>query len=308
MMLRTRRLFWKPTLTRLTPNGTPIGAKGLPSAAAPAMADDTPLWPETKEHRQRRERDASEQIGSGTESRIAKQIGHRHDTVTRAKNMVMRQTSIDEHFLLADLDFEQDAIVYGKSREEFEANVNKVKRLVIEFQRWEASETYYKWSTRIVQAFVIYVLYDIWEQHRLKTLLCTSLPNFQQFHEERLSSLATVRKQAVDVAVALFQRTPPNFSHSNGDKANAAAVKSHPMDTTNTEAEKRRLMTAVTGSATHELEPTSDPCFRAVRRVLLPQSGDYVSLVREQMLDYQKKKYNDLNFPKTAMDVDAIEH
>lgn len=284
------------------------GGSVTPSDGTAAVVVMPPVdgihWPQSKEGEKARWKDSQDIMADGHNSKMAKQIGHRADTATRVRNMALRQTGLNEHFLLTDLDFERDAIIFGNTREEFEANVNKVKKLVIDYQRWETNDTYYLWATRFLQAFCLYIIVDVWEQIRLKAILCASWENYKQYHEERLSEIERERHRALRCAEEHITRSPPTFTRA---VLQAAASSSppvtplHPMDTAGTEKEKRRLMVQVTGNVTHEAEATSDASLRVMRRILLPQSSDYITAVKEQMMDHQKTKYDALNFPKVAI-------
>jgi hypothetical protein len=248
------------------------------------------------------------------------------DLVTSAKHLMFTERNADDHFLLMDLDVEKDAALFGADRELFYANVAQMKRVVVEYQRWERRDEFYTYATRALQAVSVALVYDCWEQRRHKAVLAASLGNFAECHEEDLATLAAKRAADVAKAVEDLRESPPDFRHvvaadadrrrleaerkqrladavvgGGGAAAAAADAKpvDHPLDTKRQDEGKRkdveeRNVTALALAAA----PTSVASVKALRRILLPQSDDWTSVVKARIAAYQKEKFRELDFPR----------
>jgi len=217
------------------------------------------------------------------------------------------------HFLMLDLDFERDSLIFGTTREEFYENVEKMKKVIIEYHRWERNDNFYLWGTRIAQVFTAFFVYDAWEQERFKLLLASSLDNTKHAHEEELEGIEQRRIQALQRALVELEVRPPNFDDLLAEKKlvearteaeEKQAFKAHPMDTLEQDRSKHEEAVAQRRAlVTHAISPTSVPAIKNLRRVLMPQTNDWTVVVREEMLEYKEAKTKVMTIP----DRDAAE-
>lgn len=117
-----------------------------------------------------------------------------------------------EHFLLVDLDFEKDSILFGDTREEFERNVNIMKKVIVAYQRWERSDNFYYYATLILKLLTIWVLMECMHQYYELHLLATHYAIFTEVTEEEIHDLATKRERDFREAEEELARHPPNFT------------------------------------------------------------------------------------------------
>lgn len=233
----------------------------------------------------------------------------------RLRDAISGRYDPNDHFLLMDLDIDRDSALFGTTREEFYENIEKLKRVIIEYHRWERQDTFYKYGTYIVKALTIFFIYDSWEQERVKSLLAGSLENFTKAHEDTLATLESRRMLALERAVLELEVRPPNFDELTKERnalvektldERKAAFKAHPMDTLGQEKAKFDVEVERKDALVQcALSPTSVPAVRNLRRVLLPQTDDWTVVVREEMLEYKTAKITALQYPdkKVAIDV-----
>ena len=176
--------------------------------------------------------------------------------------------SPNEHFLLVDLDFDRDSLLFGNTREEFEENVKKMKKVIIEYSHWERRDTFYLWGTWVLKAFFVYAMYDTWMNYRVKSLLAESFDDFTTVVAEDIENLRSKRDEDFERARMELKERPPNFKALRDaieaerkkyreEKAAAHAEKSalgakrttyHPMDTSRAqEAEETARMDKMKG-------------------------------------------------------------
>jgi hypothetical protein len=211
------------------------------------------------------------------------------------------------HFLMLDLDFEKDSLIFGTTRDEFYENVDKMKRVIVEYHRWERNDNFYMYGTRLLQFMTAFFIYDSWEQERFKILLASSFDNFKEAHEEEVEGIEQRRIQALERAVVELEVRPPNFIdlvaerkrvEEQTDEEALKQFKAHPMDTLQREkaafeedvARQRALIR-------NAISPTSVPAVKNLRRVLMPQANDWTVVVREEMLEYKLAKASAMTVP-----------
>mmetsp|Transcript_2542 Transcript_2542/g.3931 ORF Transcript_2542/g.3931 Transcript_2542/m.3931 type:complete len:299 (-) Transcript_2542:49-945(-) len=163
----------------------------------------------------------------------------------------------NEHPLLCDLDETRDAVMYGRGRE-FVENVKRVRSLLVGFHKWEITERWYRWATIFFKLMVVFYVYVAWYQIRVSTLLMSSHDLYTENHEK------TLREQDEKRLVAL---------------QNAFDI-------------------ALETVSTAEIVPKeiSDGQTR-IRRELLPDSSDLMSIVKARMKEYHEEKHHAKVFP-----------
>lgn len=177
-----------------------------------------------------------------------------------------------EHFLLADLDYDKDAILFGRTREEFERNVIKLKEVIIAYNKWERTDNFYYYGSIAVKLATLWVLIECVQQYYDLQLFSSNCAMFVAAMEAEISELEARRRDDLRRAAAQLKHTKPNFqpvlaaivsekrawneekkreddahlvaalhSSDGGETANPSALdspKHHPMDTTREEAMK----------------------------------------------------------------------
>lgn len=318
-----------------------------------------------------------------------------------------------EHFLLVDLDFEKDAMIFGNTREEFEGNVARLKNVISTYTKWERTDNFYYYGTIALKFFTALVLMECLQQYYELRLLACHYDDFVEAMEETLIGLETNLNRDLKRAREELESHRPNFQpvveairrekrffedagelaaikksqvvnsenlvlcgddivNNGGEKiidsheliklpsqhqevgqtkavvssaVNLPVTAKHPMDTTyeqayllslqkrETEREMRRLHEVSLSNKTsygflnnfwrkirgrggadsslvtplqqedfvrfsYAASPTSIETLRAIRRILLPRSEDYIQVVREEMLEYKQQKEAKLVHPQ----------
>jgi hypothetical protein len=250
----------------------------------------------------------------------AKEAASRHMTIMkpgeRLRTLATGRYDPGSHFLMLDLDFERDALIFGTTREEFYENVDKMKRVIIEYHRWERNDKFYTWGTRVAQVLTFFFLYDAWENERFKLLLASSLDNYKETHAEELEGVEQRRMQALQRALVELEVRPPNFDELRTERARLMqrseaeekdAFRAHPMDTLEQDRTKHEEAIAKHRALIeHAISPTSVPAVKNLRRVLLPQTNDWTVLVREEMLEYKEAKTRVMNIPDRDVETEPL--
>ena len=219
----------------------------------------------------------------------------------------------EEHFLLADLDMTKDAVLFGQDREVFFENVKKMKQVVITYHRWERSDNYYYYWTKLVQVGCVCALIDIIRNTHAKLTFRDSLDNFLEISQQDIEELAEKRQQAYTKLIKEFELNPPTFDRIR-NKVVEPAIRNHPMDTLRKEeskvqSESDRVHEALESMGldphsqqlSYSSSPTTIPALKAARRILMPQVEDYTSIVKEEILEHRRHKSAQLQFPGKAV-------
>lgn len=272
-------------------------AKKNPGAAPAKLPDLPPGYVELTE--QMKGQHARQQSQIDAMGKSSKAVS------ARVRGQLLGKFDPTEHFLLADLDHDKDSLMFGETREEFYENVEKMKRVIIEYTRWERSDNFYLYATRLCQVIVAWMLYDTWVQESRKTQLASSLDNYRAAHVEDLAGIEERRHAAMARAILELEVRPPNFAdlvarrnELEKDAGRSKRYVANPMDTMDQEREKHAASVEQQERLIkYALNPTSIPAVRNLRRIVLPQSGDWAALVREDMLAYRNAKDAKLRFP-----------
>jgi hypothetical protein len=120
--------------------------------------------------------------------------------------------SASEHFLLADLDFQKDAMLFGNTREEFERNVTKLKNVILAYNKWERTDNFYRYTTILLKLLTLWVLMESLQQFYELRLFAANYDDFVEAMEASIAALE--QKRAVDFAEAAreLQRHKPDFT------------------------------------------------------------------------------------------------
>ncbi|CBH09641.1 hypothetical protein, conserved [Trypanosoma brucei gambiense DAL972] len=116
-----------------------------------------------------------------------------------------------EHFLLVDLDFEKDAMIFGTTREEFERNVTRLKQVISEYSRWERTDNFYLYSTIVLKILTAWVLLECIQQYYELQLFSIHYDDFVEATEETLNSLAYDLERDMKRAREELIANPPDF-------------------------------------------------------------------------------------------------
>lgn len=210
--------------------------------------------------------------------------------VSETKRQVLSMSiDPDEHFLLADLDPDKDALIFGSTREEFYENVEKTKKLVLGYQRWETKENHYYYMTWVLRLFCFAYFFDVYRTYLYKELLANSYDDFVESVNDEIGSLEEKRERAVETACEQIKLHPPNFEPliQIRERKLGEKKKYHPMDTTHHE-ERQDQARKILGLSESGTAPTNIEEVRAIRRVLLPQSADWSSIVKKEIAAYRQ--------------------
>ncbi|CCD11583.1 unnamed protein product [Trypanosoma congolense IL3000] len=116
-----------------------------------------------------------------------------------------------EHFLLVDLDFEKDAMIFGTTREEFERNVTRLKEVISEYSRWERTDNFYYYGTVALKLLTAWALLECIQQYYELQLLSGHYGDFVEAMEETLDSLVTNLDEDFKRAREELKSHPPDF-------------------------------------------------------------------------------------------------
>ncbi|KEG06299.1 hypothetical protein DQ04_14761000 [Trypanosoma grayi] len=117
-----------------------------------------------------------------------------------------------EHFLLVDLDFEKDAMIFGNTREEFERNVTKLKEVISTYTKWERTDNFYYYGTIALKALTVWVLMECLQQYYELGLLAGHYDDFVEAMEETLGNLEKNLQRDLQRARDELQSHRPDFS------------------------------------------------------------------------------------------------
>jgi len=120
--------------------------------------------------------------------------------------------SRQEHFLLADLDFEKDAILFGNDRDEFVANVEKLKEVILQYNRWERTDNGYLYGTWFCKFACIWLIVDSTQTYFRFRMLRDSLDEFCVMTTEEINALKDKRSLDFKRVEEELQHNPPNFA------------------------------------------------------------------------------------------------
>lgn len=120
--------------------------------------------------------------------------------------------SASEHFLLTDLDFQKDAMLFGTTREEFERNVTKLKNVIIAYSRWERTDNFYYYTTVLLKLLTLWIVMEGLQQFYELRLFAANYDNFVEAMEADIAALE--QKRAADFADAAqeLRQHKPDFA------------------------------------------------------------------------------------------------
>jgi len=98
----------------------------------------------------------------------------------------------NEHPLLAELDDQRDALMYGTGKDFYE-NVKRVRTIVLTHHKWELGESMYKALLLVVQVLCLTVVYNVWAQYQTLELLISSREDFAQIVASRIREMEAQR-------------------------------------------------------------------------------------------------------------------
>ncbi|GET92073.1 hypothetical protein, conserved [Leishmania tarentolae] len=116
-----------------------------------------------------------------------------------------------EHFLLVDLDFQKDAMLFGNTREEFERNVTKLKNVIIAYNKWEWTDNFYYYTTVLLKLLTVWVLMECLQQFYELRLFASHYEDFVEAIEAEMAALDLKRKHDLADAAEELRRHKPDF-------------------------------------------------------------------------------------------------
>jgi hypothetical protein len=137
----------------------------------------------------------------------------RHQKNVRAKLAAMQGStmSMNEHFLLCDLDFDRDAMLFGHTREEFESNAKKLQEVIVAYQRWERTDNFFRLGIWALRGAFLYLIIDIAHALTNIKMLEGFVDDFAAAVGEDIERLDAARHEACQKAVEAIRLNPPNF-------------------------------------------------------------------------------------------------
>lgn len=120
--------------------------------------------------------------------------------------------SATEHFLLADLDFQKDAMLFGNTREEFERNVTKLKNVIIAYNKWERTDNFYYYTTLLLKILTLWILMESLQQFYELRLFAANYDDFVEAMEAAIAALEQRRTADFADAARELQRHKPDFT------------------------------------------------------------------------------------------------
>lgn len=120
--------------------------------------------------------------------------------------------SATEHFLLVDLDFQKDAMLFGNTREEFERNVTKLKNVIIAYNKWEWTDNFYYYTTILLKVLTLWVLMESLQQYYELRLFAAHYDDFVEAMETDIAALEQKRRADFADAAEELRRRKPDFT------------------------------------------------------------------------------------------------
>ncbi|CAJ1035702.1 hypothetical protein Q4I30_007218 [Leishmania utingensis] len=127
------------------------------------------------------------------------------------KNIEGITMSAREHFLLVDLDFQKDAMLFGDTREEFERNVTKLKHVIIAYNKWEWTDNFYYYMTVLLKLLTVWALMESLQQFYELRLFASHYDDFVEAIEADIAALELKRKADFKDAAEELRRHKPDF-------------------------------------------------------------------------------------------------
>jgi hypothetical protein len=120
--------------------------------------------------------------------------------------------SRQEHFLLVDLDYEKDSLLFGNTRQDFIQNVEKLKQVILQYNKWERTDTIYHYTTLFIKFASVWLIVDCVQTYQRFRVLRDSLDEFEEMTHEEINALK--EKRAVDFAKVRSEliSNPPDFT------------------------------------------------------------------------------------------------
>lgn len=120
--------------------------------------------------------------------------------------------SAREHFLLVDLDFQKDSMLFGNTREEFEKNVTKLKNVIITYNKWERADNFYYYTTVLLRILTLWLVMEGVQQYYELRLLELNFNTFAEVMETEIAALDAARVDDLKRAAVEIQTNKPDFS------------------------------------------------------------------------------------------------
>lgn len=155
--------------------------------------------------------------------------------------------SRDEHFLLADLDFDRDSILFGNTREEFERNVTRLKNVITTYNKWERTDNFYYYSTWVLRLLTLYMVMECIQQYYELYIFSQNYELFAEVLEGEIGTLQEAREKDIERTVEELKRNKPDFvpvvtaittekervqRKRSAESSDQKQQQAHPMDTT----------------------------------------------------------------------------
>ncbi|CUG83132.1 Hypothetical protein, putative [Bodo saltans] len=120
--------------------------------------------------------------------------------------------SRQEHFLLVDLDYEKDSLLFGNTRQDFIQNVEKLKQVILQYNKWERTDNIYYYTTLFIKFASVWLLVDCVQTYQRFRVLRDSLDEFEEMTHEEINALK--EKRGVDFAKVRAEliSNPPDFT------------------------------------------------------------------------------------------------
>lgn len=172
----------------------------------------TPLPPEAEESRllQKIQEEGNQNIPEAkTPEERKKQIERMLKHMKSFDGMSM---SRNEHFLLADLDFEKDALLFGHTRDDFIQNVDRLKSVILQYNRWERTDNAYYYATLFCKISCVWLIIDSIQTYVRFKMLRDSLDEFSELTHEEIAALKRNRDADFAKVQQELDMNPPDFT------------------------------------------------------------------------------------------------
>lgn len=120
--------------------------------------------------------------------------------------------SKQEHFLLVDLDYERDSLLFGNTREDFIQNVEKLKQVILQYNKWERTDNIYYYTTLFIKFASVWLLVDCIQTFQRFRVLRDSLDEFEEMTHEEINGLKVKRALDTEKVRQELIANPPDFT------------------------------------------------------------------------------------------------
>ncbi|CCW69361.1 unnamed protein product [Phytomonas sp. Hart1] len=119
--------------------------------------------------------------------------------------------SLNQHFLLADLDFDRDRLILGPTREDFEHNLGLLQNAILSYAKWERTDNIYYYCSLFLKILTAWTVMECFQQYYELHQLSHHLDDFIAVSQTEMEELAEGRRRDFAVAVRELRQNKIDF-------------------------------------------------------------------------------------------------